>query len=92
MGAKQCPVMFSFQYMLLLFIEKHLHEGETAGRVTCRGVMGRGCGNKGAFPSPPFLVNCLSYLHPTNPVYAWEGNSSHISAPIPESHIGGKWQ
>lgn len=26
MGAKQCPVMFSVQYMLLLFIEKHMKE------------------------------------------------------------------
>ena len=31
MGAKQCPVMFRVQYMLLLFVEKHLREGETAG-------------------------------------------------------------
>lgn len=33
MGAKHSvvPSVFSLQYVLLLFIEKHLHEGGTAG-------------------------------------------------------------
>lgn len=73
-------------------MEERLLEGLPAagrGGGGGEGAVGRGCGNKGAFPSPPFLVNCLSYLHPTNPVYAWEAN---ISAPILESHMGGKQQ
>lgn len=64
MGAKHSavPSVFSLQYVLLLFIEKHLHEGGTAG--------GMG-GEQRGLPSPSFVVNCLSYLHPTSPVYAW---------------------
>lgn len=67
MGAKQeCPVMFRDSIYVLLFIEKHLHEGETAGRVTCRGD-GQGVWEQGAFPSPPLSGKLFILPAPNQP-------------------------
>ena len=57
MGAKHSavPSVFSIQYLLLLFIEQHLHEGGTAERVYMQGDGGR---TKG----PSFTILCGKLL------------------------------